>query len=62
MIVTGIAATAHADLQGHVLLSGAVDVAQRGIPLCLEHGNRQIGEVTNLLYAGQRRHQFTCRA
>jgi hypothetical protein len=51
VVISGIAATAHADLQGHVLLAGSVDVTRRDIPLCLEHG-RRIGEVTNLLYAG----------
>ena len=50
MIVTGIAATVHADLGGHVLLGGAVDTSQR-VKLCFEHG-REIGEVTCLHYLG----------
>ena len=51
MIVSGVAATPRSALQGHVLLAGAVDVTQRGVPLCLEHG-RQIGEVTRMQYFG----------
>ena len=46
MIVTGIVATPHADLDGHILLPHAVDVTQR-VPLCLEHGD-PIGEIIHL--------------
>jgi hypothetical protein len=48
MIISGIAATAHADLQGHVLLAGAVDLTRR-VPLYCEH-KRAIGEVTSMMY------------
>lgn len=54
MIIGGICASPDAHLQGHVLLSGAVDCTQRP-PLCLEHG-RQIGEVVQLMYAGSDLH------
>lgn len=50
MIIFGIAATPDADLDGHVLLSGAVNCARR-VPLCIEH-QRAVGSVIHLCYAG----------
>lgn len=54
MILRGIAATPHSALQGHVLLAGAVDVAQR-IPLWIEHSH-EIGEILHLQYIGDALH------
>jgi len=58
MIVSGIAATPHFDLQGNILLGGAIDVTRRDIPLYLNH-QHQIGEVTHLMYCG---HDLHCIA
>lgn len=50
MIVSGIACTPAAALQGHLLLAGAIDITRR-VPLFIEH-KHAVGEVTNLLYVG----------
>ena len=50
MIISGIAATVHADIGGYVLLGNAIDTTKR-VKLCFEHG-REIGDVTHLQYIG----------
>ena len=55
MIVSGIAASHRADLGGYILLAGAIDTASRP-PIRLEHGSREVGHVTAMLYVNHDLH------